>query len=278
MITIYKITNRLNNKPYVGQTRQPIEKRFLQHSKANSPLGEAMRRCGLENFTIEVIETCETQAQANERECFWIKILKCTVPNGYNQRGGGSSSHVKPKAVSPTVGERIKKVRSAKKLNQTAFGKIIGLSQKAVSALEEDGGTVTERNFNIICEKFKVNPEWLRDNVGEMFMPQKKSQYLDLLIEEYGLGNEHKVLIESILELPPEVWSSVIDWIKNCASKICLQNSDFARENRRRELEAQINQARQELAEMNMEYVDNTTDSLTCEKNIFNAESETVQN
>ena len=63
-----------------------------------------------------------------------------------------------------------------------------------------------------------------------------------------------------------------------CTSKICLQNSDFARENRRRELEAQINQARQELAEMNMEYVDKTNDSLTCEKNIFNTESETVQN
>ena len=61
MITIYKITNILNNKPYVGQTCQPIEKRFLQHSKANSPLGDAMRQCGLENFTIEVIETCETQ-------------------------------------------------------------------------------------------------------------------------------------------------------------------------------------------------------------------------
>ena len=52
------------------KTRQSIEKRFLQHSKANSPLGNAMRQCGLENFTIEVIETCVTQTQANEREYF----------------------------------------------------------------------------------------------------------------------------------------------------------------------------------------------------------------
>ena len=74
MIVIYKITNILNDKPYVGQTRQPIEKRFLEHSKANSPLGNAMRQCGLENFTIEVIETCETQG-----ERFWIKFLNCTI-------------------------------------------------------------------------------------------------------------------------------------------------------------------------------------------------------
>ena len=87
MVTIYKITNTLNEKLYVGQTRQPIEKRFLQHAKAHTPLGNAMRTCELENFTLEVIERCETQSQANER--FWIKVLKCRVPNGYNQSNGG---------------------------------------------------------------------------------------------------------------------------------------------------------------------------------------------
>ena len=44
---IYKITNLLNEKIYIGQTKQPIERRFIQHSKANSPLGQAMRECGL---------------------------------------------------------------------------------------------------------------------------------------------------------------------------------------------------------------------------------------
>lgn len=175
------------------------------------------------------------------------------------------------------MNKRIKCVRKNLKLTQTEFGIKIGLKQRTIADIESGRTTLTERNFEAICRVFNVNPEWLRDNIGEMFMPQKKNQYLDLLIEEYGLGNEHKVLIESILELPPEVWSSVIDWIKNCASKICLQNSDFARENRRRELEAKINQARQELAEMDMEYINMTNDSLACEKNVFDAKSETVQ-
>ncbi len=175
------------------------------------------------------------------------------------------------------MNKRVKNIRKKLKLNQTEFGIKIGLKQRTIADIESGRNTLTERNFEAICRVFNVNPEWLRNNVGEMFMPQKKSQYLDLLIEEYGLGNEHKVLIESILELPPEVWSSVIDWIKNCASKICPQNLDFARENRRRELEAQIHRAQQELAEMNTE-IDNTNDSLTCEKNIFSTESEPVQN
>ncbi|MBR1645573.1 MAG: GIY-YIG nuclease family protein [Selenomonadaceae bacterium] len=97
MIAIYKITNRLNNKPYVGQTRQRVEKRFMQHLNDNTPLDDDMRDCKPENFTIEVIETCETQAQANDRERFWIKVLDCKAPKGYNQRDGGGGIH-KPKA------------------------------------------------------------------------------------------------------------------------------------------------------------------------------------
>ena len=51
-----------------------------------------MRECGLENFTIEVIERCENQIELNEREKFWIKILKSKSPNGYNLSSGGQGS------------------------------------------------------------------------------------------------------------------------------------------------------------------------------------------
>ena len=96
---IYKITNLLNEKIYIRQTKQPIEKRFLQHSKANSPLGQAMRECGLENFTIEIIERCENQNELNEREKFWIKVLKSKSPNGYNLSNGGAGSFRRKKDI-----------------------------------------------------------------------------------------------------------------------------------------------------------------------------------
>lgn len=129
IITIYKITNRLNNKPYVGQTRQPIEKRFIQHSKADSPLGAAMRHCGLENFTIEVIETCETQEQANERERFWIRVLNTKVPNSYNRSNGGEAGHIKTKfkhvscpTGKITIGDKIKRVAAYRGYNLKTLG------------------------------------------------------------------------------------------------------------------------------------------------------------
>ena len=69
-MVIYKITNKLNGKIYVGQTKQSIEKRFLQHSKSLTPLGQAIQQCGIQNFTTEIIEHCEIQKQLNEREIF----------------------------------------------------------------------------------------------------------------------------------------------------------------------------------------------------------------
>ena len=99
---IYKITNRLNEKIYVGQTKQLIEKRFLQHCYENTPIGQAMRECGIGNFTIEIIERCETQAQLNEREKFWINALNAKQPNGYNVRNGGSGHKYLPRQ--PKIG------------------------------------------------------------------------------------------------------------------------------------------------------------------------------
>lgn len=130
MTAIYKITNTLNGKHYVGQTTQPLEKRFLQHSKAQTPLGEAMRQCGLENFTIEVIEECATSIQTRERERFWIRVLKCKVPNGYNQSDGGEVAHTGKRRRSPrikppicstfkmTIGDALRRFRQGAGLKQ----------------------------------------------------------------------------------------------------------------------------------------------------------------
>ena len=86
---IYMIVNLLNGMRYVGQTRQPLKKRMYQHAKANSYIGNAIRHYGWKNFTVEVIEECETLEQLNEREKFWIAYFNCKHPNGYNLTDGG---------------------------------------------------------------------------------------------------------------------------------------------------------------------------------------------
>ena len=87
---IYLITNLINSKPYVGQTKQALEERFKQHARTDSLIGNAIRKYGAENFTIEVLEECDTPDRLNEREIFWIATLNSKTPNGYNLTDGGN--------------------------------------------------------------------------------------------------------------------------------------------------------------------------------------------
>ena len=77
MAFIYKITNNINDKVYIGETAIGIEHRWAKHLqdlyKRNFKLQLAMRKYGIEHFQIEQIEECEF-ANRFEREKFWIKI------------------------------------------------------------------------------------------------------------------------------------------------------------------------------------------------------------
>ena len=89
---IYKITNTLNGKIYVGMTRQKLSKRISKHKycgKHGRPgVDTAIAKYGWENFTVEVIETCPVENLA-EREIFWIAKLDANGSNGYNLTEGG---------------------------------------------------------------------------------------------------------------------------------------------------------------------------------------------
>lgn len=93
MIGIYKITNRINGKIYIGQSIN-IKFRWKQHEqeakgeRRNSLLYQAMRKYGLENFSFEVIEEC-SQENLNEREVYWIDYYN-SFNEGYNMTPGGT--------------------------------------------------------------------------------------------------------------------------------------------------------------------------------------------
>lgn len=99
---IYKITNNVNGKVYIGQTIQTIKERFYQHcatkcsdSVLNMAIHRAIKKYGKSNFTIEVIEEVDKDS-LNDREKFWIEYYN-SYNNGYNSTIGGqdSSTHCK---------------------------------------------------------------------------------------------------------------------------------------------------------------------------------------
>ena len=62
---------------------------------------------------------------------------------------------------------RIKKVREAEKLTQTAFGERLGLSQNYVWMLETGQRVPSDRTIRDICREFGYREEWLRTGKGE---------------------------------------------------------------------------------------------------------------
>ena len=92
MAYIYKITNDVNQKIYIGKTEFSIEKRFAEHCadafrdrNEKRPLYAAMRKYGIEHFHIEIIEETDSP---EERETYWIEQYR-SFKNGYNATLGG---------------------------------------------------------------------------------------------------------------------------------------------------------------------------------------------
>ncbi len=93
---IYKVTNTVNGKTYIGQTTYTIKWRWNTHltSAYNDRLGDhntlfhrAIRKYGIDAFKVEEVEKCDSSL-LNERETHWIKQYN-SYKNGYNLTLGG---------------------------------------------------------------------------------------------------------------------------------------------------------------------------------------------
>lgn len=91
---VYLITNKINNKKYVGKTELSIKARWKQHIKDSKkeqcetrPLYRAIRKYGAEHFSICKIDTGYGN-ELNSREQYWIQYYN-TYEDGYNATLGG---------------------------------------------------------------------------------------------------------------------------------------------------------------------------------------------
>ena len=95
---IYKITNLINQKIYIGKTEKTIQERWNTHwadSKreniSNRPLYKAFNKYGKDNFKIEILEECSIDI-LEDREIYWIEKLG-SFKYGYNATMGGDGKH-----------------------------------------------------------------------------------------------------------------------------------------------------------------------------------------
>lgn len=95
---VYKVTNLLTDKIYIGCTEKSLNSRRSSHlgnSKSSKDshyhhyFKSVIREFGIENFKWEIVEEIGSREEMYVREKFWIKELNTIYPSGYNQTEGG---------------------------------------------------------------------------------------------------------------------------------------------------------------------------------------------
>lgn len=133
---IYKITNRINGKIYVGQTKRGIERRWKEHCcpSDNSPLlRRAIQKYGKQNFTVEQIDCAVDTNEANYKEQYWIAFYdSANKEKGYNLSLGGEIGRFND--------ETLKKMSEAHKGEKNYFfGKQHTAECKKIMSLKKKG-------------------------------------------------------------------------------------------------------------------------------------------
>lgn len=132
---VYKITNKVTNKIYIGITNQGSGARYRHHWYESrigepSPIHRSMAKYGEDNFTLEIIDFADTYDELKEKEKYWIKQYNSTDKSiGYNLTEGGDgtfgrkhSEETKEKIRQKALGRKVSE-ETKKKMSETRLGK-----------------------------------------------------------------------------------------------------------------------------------------------------------
>lgn len=164
MAYIYQITNQINGKIYIGKTERTIQERWREHCEDylrercyDRPLYRAMRKYGLSNFTIELLEETDNP---EEREIFWIE-QKGSFKHGYNATmGGDGKKYIDYDLVVATY-------KNSGIIKETA--KILGICEDTVHKILKQKdisikptSEINKEKFSKMVSMYSLNDEYIR--------------------------------------------------------------------------------------------------------------------
>lgn len=164
---VYKITNKVTNKVYIGITNQGSGARYRHHWYESrigepSPIHRSMAKYGEENFTLEIIDFADTYDELKEKEKYWIKQYNSTDRTiGYNLTEGGDGTF-------------------GKKLSEETKDKIRQKHQ-VVSYLKK----LKQRCLNLEKENVQINKE----NIYLNYKSNVNKKYISIVNKENLLLN-----------------------------------------------------------------------------------------
>ena len=203
---IYKITNTINGKVYIGKTLETMEKRWKEHQKdsirfTDRPLYRAMNKYGIKNFIIEVVEEPEIEI-LSQRECYWIEYYN-SYHFGYNATLGGDGKvlYNYQQIVNKYLeGALVKEIAKEFECSVDTVSKALGLagldsntnshkrSRKPVLMCEDNGTVVKEFSSRAEAATWLIEQGIAKTNdkdnvtaaIGRVVNGQRKSAYKKL--------------------------------------------------------------------------------------------------
>lgn len=145
---IYKITNKINGKVYIGQTITPIKNRMYKHysqarnGKNITGIDAAIKKYGEENFEVEQILECPNE-DLDLQEKFYISKYN-SFENGYNLTIGGQLSTT---SLNININEAISKYQELKSIEETA--KYFNCCSETMSRLLKANGIEIKKHLNL---------------------------------------------------------------------------------------------------------------------------------
>ena len=225
-MVVYKITNMINNKVYIGQTTVDVQRRWSNHkcqSKSNHCflLKKAIKKYGEENFKVETIYKASTIEELNKAECNFISLYNSNKV-GYNIHEGGRNRKMaestKRKLSEGRKGKKLS-LEHRKKLSEAHKGKKIpyeirkkmsiirkkkveegfnidmSFLHKPIVQLSLDG--VFIRRFSSSNEAFMSLGKKVTGNISEVLNGNRKNAFNSLWLfeKDYKAGNyKHRLI------------------------------------------------------------------------------------
>lgn len=167
---IYKITNTVNGKIYIGQTHRTIAERWQEHCTTthDTAINRAFKKYGLSKFSISEVEECSNEI-LDEREIYWINYYN-SYNNGYNSTIGGGGAYkysyleiantfIKTNSVAETaniIGCSSETVKKALRANNLEYA----LTSEIEIEMIDPETLVVLKSFKSLTEATKYNSEW----------------------------------------------------------------------------------------------------------------------
>ena len=187
MYSVYKITNNVNGKIYIGYTSQGVRRRFKKHlSDAFSRmccahLHKAIRKYGPDSFRVETLHVFADQQSAFDMESQLIKELKTQDTSiGYNIADGGKGG------VTPEMAKKISKAIKGRKLSKEHVAKLPQNQKGFKPNLSEETRRKFAENSRNRIVKDETREKCRLINLGKETSPETRAK-----IREARLGKSY---------------------------------------------------------------------------------------